>query len=32
MDQMVLATQQWLNKTYGNDSRYNRVTEDGLTG
>ena len=32
MDQMVLATQQWLNNTYGNDSRYNRVTEDGITG
>ena len=32
MDQMVLATQQWLNKTYGDDSRYNRVPEDGLTG
>lgn len=32
MDEMVLATQKWLNKTYGNDSRYNRVAEDGGTG
>lgn len=32
MDAMVLATQKWLNSTYGNDSRFNRVTEDGLTG
>lgn len=31
-DQMVLKTQQWLNNTYGNDSRYNSVTEDGITG
>ena len=32
MDAMVLKTQQWLNSTYGNDSRFNRVTEDGITG
>ena len=31
-DQMVLQTQQWLNKTYGSDSRFNRVAEDGQTG
>ena len=22
----------WLNKTYGNDSRFNKVAEDGITG
>lgn len=32
MDAMVLATQKWLNKTYGNDSGFNKVTEDGITG
>ncbi len=32
MDEMILKTQQWLNTTYGNDSRYVRVTEDGFTG
>ncbi|WP_278628264.1 glycoside hydrolase domain-containing protein [Thomasclavelia cocleata] len=32
MDAMVLATQKWLNSTYGNDKRFNRITEDGLTG
>jgi RHS repeat-associated protein len=32
MDEMVLETQQWLNKTYGNDSRFNRVSENGRTG
>lgn len=32
VDAMVLATQQWLNATYGGDSRYNTITEDGLTG
>lgn len=32
MDEMVLATQKWLNNTYGNDSRFNRVDEDGATG
>ena len=29
---MVLKTQEWLNETYGNDSRFNRVDEDGATG
>lgn len=28
-DERVLQVQQWLNKTYGNDSRYNKITEDG---
>lgn len=32
MDTMVLKSQQWMNKTYGNDSRYTEVAEDGLTG
>ena len=32
VDQMVLQTQQWLNKTYGNDSRFNAVSENGQTG
>lgn len=32
MDVMVLKTQEWLNETYGNDSRFNRVDEDGATG
>lgn len=32
MDQMVLATQQWLNATYGEDPRFERVTENGKTG
>ncbi len=32
MDEMVLKSQQWLNTTYGNDSRFIRVTEDGITG
>lgn len=32
MDQMVLETQQWLNKTYGSDSRYENVAENGKTG
>ncbi|WP_100066032.1 glycoside hydrolase domain-containing protein [Miniphocaeibacter massiliensis] len=32
MDEMVLETQQWLNKTYGGDSRYKKVSEDGFTG
>lgn len=32
MDQMVLETQQWLNKTYGADSRFKKVKEDGQTG
>ncbi len=29
VDQMVLQTQQWLNKTYGNDSRFKKVNPDG---
>lgn len=32
MDLMVLETQQWLNETYGNDSRYEKVEENGKTG
>lgn len=32
MDQMVLKTQQYLNSIYGNNSGYNAITEDGLTG
>ena len=32
MDLMVLETQQWLNETYGNDSRYEKVRENGKTG
>ena len=32
MDQMVLATQVFLNATYGGNSGYNLVTEDGKTG
>ncbi|MBT1175071.1 DUF1906 domain-containing protein [Bifidobacterium sp. LC6] len=32
VDQMVLQTQQWLNKTYGKDSRFNAVSENGQTG
>lgn len=32
VDQMVLQTQQWLNNTYGNDSRFNRIEENGQTG
>ena len=31
-DKMVLATQQWLNRTYAKDSRFGRVREDGKTG
>ena len=31
-DKMVLRTQQWLNQTYGGDSRFNKVAEDGQTG
>lgn len=30
-DKMVLRTQQWLNQTYGGDSRFNKVAEDGQT-
>lgn len=32
MDQMVLATQNWLNDTYGGDSRFELVPENGKTG
>lgn len=32
MDLMVLETQKWLNNTYGNDSRFTKVKEDGRTG
>ena len=32
MDTMVLRTQQWLNITYGQDPRYNVISEDGYTG
>jgi len=32
MDAMVQKTQQWLNLTYANDSRYIHITEDGSTG
>lgn len=32
MDSMVLKTQQWLNATYGTDTRFNLLTEDGITG
>ena len=29
---LVLKSQQWMNDTYGGDSRYTRVAEDGATG
>lgn len=32
MDEMVLATQKWLNTTYGDVSGFQKVAEDGLTG
>ncbi|WP_254903754.1 glycoside hydrolase domain-containing protein [Clostridium tyrobutyricum] len=32
MDQMVLKVQKWLNSTYGSNSNYTSVTEDGITG
>ena len=32
MDQMVLETQQWLNETYGKDSRFKKIDENGKTG
>ena len=32
IDEMVLEVQKWLNKTYGDDSRFNRVEENGRTG
>lgn len=31
-DEMVLATQKWLNKTYGTIPEFNQPNEDGLTG
>lgn len=31
-DPYVLNVQKWLNSTYGNDSRFNTVTENGKTG
>lgn len=31
-DQMVLATQKWLNKTYRGKHGYNEISEDGYTG
>ncbi|KRL02076.1 glycoside hydrolase domain-containing protein [Liquorilactobacillus capillatus] len=32
MDQMVLATQQWLNKTYGGINGFHKAPENGQTG
>lgn len=32
VDQMVLATQNWLNDTYGSDPRFETVPENGKTG
>ncbi|MFT8610955.1 MAG: peptidoglycan-binding protein, partial [Liquorilactobacillus nagelii] len=32
MDQMVLGTQQWLNKTYGDVSGFQKAPENGQTG
>lgn len=32
MDKMVLATQKWLNKTYGKDNRFTKLKETGHTG
>ncbi len=32
MDQMVLATQKYLNKNYSGKSGYNTIAEDGITG
>lgn len=32
MDKMVVKTQEWLNSTYGNDSRFNKLVVDGKTG
>lgn len=31
-DPYVFYTQEWLNDTYGNDSRFNTITENGKTG
>ena len=30
-DPYVLNVQKWLNETYGNDSRFNTITENGKT-
>lgn len=32
IDEMVLMVQKWLNTTYGDDSRFNKVVENGKTG
>lgn len=32
IDEMVLMVQRWLNTTYGDDSRFNKVEENGKTG
>ena len=32
IDEMVLVVQRWLNTTYKNDSRFNKVEENGKTG
>lgn len=32
VDPLILSAQQWLNATYGGDSRYNIITENGKTG
>ncbi|SMC29109.1 Peptidoglycan-binding (PGRP) domain of peptidoglycan hydrolases-containing protein [Clostridium acidisoli DSM 12555] len=32
MDEMVLEVQDWLNTTYGGNSSYTKITEDGITG
>lgn len=32
VDQMVLATQQWLNSTYQGREGYNHIPENGRTG
>lgn len=31
IDEWLLKTQQWLNRTYGADSRFDKVPEDGIT-
>lgn len=31
-DPYIYYTQKWLNDTYGNDSRFNTITENGKTG
>ena len=32
MDQAILKTQQWLNKTYSGKNGYTQISEDGVTG